>query len=108
MARASTAAPHLRLVPLAPEPAAPAAGSRAEPLTAQAQLFPEAYQHTVSGGERDLLPALRRWFVVLGLTFVLLFVVSAPLWWNAVEGLSHAVDRALSPGGVSSSAAPAP
>ncbi len=93
MAR-SAAAAHLRLVP---PPAAPAAAAAGEPLAGEVQLFPEAYEFTIAGGDRALLPAVRRWLLVLGLTFVLLFLVSAPLWWSAAADLRAAVDRALAP-----------
>ena len=62
----------------------------------QAELFPQAYRSTLSGGARDLLPALRGWVALLVLVLALLLALSTPLWWRAVAGLRSAVEGALS------------
>ena len=60
-------------------------------------LFPEAYRSTVTGGARELLPALRRWLVAVAAVLLALLLLSIPVWLAATSELRAAVGRALAP-----------
>ncbi|MEM1179977.1 MAG: DotU family type IV/VI secretion system protein [Acidobacteriota bacterium] len=57
-----------------------------------ALLFPEAYAHTATGGERTLLPTPAPWWRVLAVAGVLLLLISWPVWRDATELLRTALD----------------
>lgn len=61
------------------------------------QLFPEAYRSTLATGTRQLLPAVRRWRWLLMLVAAILFALSFPLWWQAVDELSAALSPSKAP-----------
>ncbi|MEM8993254.1 MAG: DotU family type IV/VI secretion system protein [Acidobacteriota bacterium] len=56
-------------------------------------LFPEAYGHTATGGDRALLPTPTPWWRVLAVAGLLLLVISWPVWRDATERLRDALDR---------------
>ncbi|MEO1366156.1 MAG: DotU family type IV/VI secretion system protein, partial [Acidobacteriota bacterium] len=60
-------------------------------------LFPEAYGHTATGGDRTLLPTPTPWWRVLAVAGLLLLVISWPVWRDATEGLRAALDRVPAP-----------
>ncbi|MEO1082667.1 MAG: DotU family type IV/VI secretion system protein [Acidobacteriota bacterium] len=56
-------------------------------------LFPEAYGHTTTGGDRALLPTPAPWWRVLAVAGLLLLIISWPVWRDATERLRDALDR---------------
>lgn len=64
---------------------------QAPPCEVPKVLFPEAYAHTVSHGERSLLPTARPWWRILAIAGLILLLISWPVWRDATKLLRAAL-----------------
>lgn len=59
-------------------------------------LFPDAYAHTLEGGEAKDLPNLRNWYLLfagVGLTYLF---VSYVIWYSATAGITRTINTIIS------------
>jgi type VI protein secretion system component VasF len=72
--------------------------NRREPYLYQKKihLFPDAYAHTIEGGEAKELPNLRNWYLIfagIGLSYLF---VSYIIWYAATADITRLVDNIIS------------
>lgn len=71
--------------------------NRREPYLFQKKihLFPDAYAHTLEGGEAKELPTLRNWYLVFGGIGLTYLFISYIVWYTATIDIMRIVDRII-------------
>jgi type VI secretion system protein ImpK len=56
-------------------------------------LFPQAYEHTVRGGEVRRFPSARKWIITLAVAIVVMLGISHLLWTTIISDLHPVLDN---------------